>query len=252
MITQRGPGGVLKITLGSFICLSLLSSCSSGSKSDSERNPAALDNQSEPSLDPALESAYGKDEESDFKGVVEVVRKAVEDNAKLRAQQAGDPSISKSEISIQNDLPKKDYATRDVHRKTNGCYSAQLQFTNSIQDDLNLNISNFIRQRSSEGKPEGTNRLPEAISEVGQLGVFAPNKKYDSIVRFSNGHPQYRHDRDTDARGMAVKILPEQTLRGKVSDMSAELLNKATVLDIVTINFPTFFVNDPMKYMKVN
>jgi hypothetical protein len=53
---------------------------------------------------------------------------------------------------------------------------------------------------------------------------------------------------------MAVKFLESGTLSNDVelTDVSAPDLNEKGLLDILTINFPVFFVDDPLVYAKVN
>jgi hypothetical protein len=144
----------------------------------------------------------------------------------------------KSLERILGDLPqRKTFATRDVHRKTHGCLAG----TFKVRADL---------------KKDGLDK-----------GLFQPGKTYDAVIRYSNGNPKGLPDIEPDARGMAVKLLPEGTLphddnteaivkqwlgdhRGQEIDPVE--INRAGLLDIVTINFPTFFMNSPPKYAEVN
>ena len=139
---------------------------------------------------------------------------------------------------IFNNLPqRKNFsATRDVHRKSHGCYAARVTINNDIPQSL-------------------------------QKGLFQPGKTYDAIVRFSNGNPKNVHDFTPDARGMAVKFLPWGTLPesenqapsskkyfidGLGNSINPVAINQATLLDMLAINFPVFFVNDPKKYVDIN
>ena len=128
--------------------------------------------------------------------------------------------------TVFGDLPERSnrqFATRDVHRKTHGCFKARI----TINSDLD---------------------------PAYQKGLFMPGKEYDAVVRFSNGNPRNNSDYAPDARGMAVKFLPPGTLPAgaDLASLSAMDLNTRGLLDILTINFPVFFVNDPLVYAKVN
>jgi hypothetical protein len=138
---------------------------------------------------------------------------------------------------ILGDLPQREtYATRDVHRKTHGCLAA----TFKVRDDLEADLAK---------------------------GLFRPGARYDAVIRFSNGNPKGLPDLEPDARGMAVKLLPEGTLphdnnpeavvKQWVSDYKEQQIdpveiNRQGQLDIVTINFPVFFMNEPPRYAEVN
>jgi len=105
----------------------------------------------------------------------------------------------------------------------------------------------------AEYKKDPNSAALSSIQNEEELGVLASGSSYDAVVRFSNGHPGNRPDKLPDARGFEVKILPKETLeKAPIKEMNAEELNFATKLDILSINFPTFFVNDPIKYTKLN
>src|SRR5262249_54245216 len=98
-------------------------------------------------------------------------------------------------------------------------------------------------------------------------GLFQPGASYDAVIRFSNGNPKAQKDSAPDARGMAVKLLPAETLPHD-DDASAAVkqwlgghrsqeidpveINRKGLLDILTINFPVFFINSPSVYTDVN
>lgn len=150
---------------------------------------------------------------------------------------------------ILSDLPNKGkYATRDVHRKTHGCYKAEIKFDDNVKEKLNDEILSIIQDRKGE-EIEGKNHIPEVIESDADLGVFHNGAKYNAIVRLSNGHPGNRADKLPDARGFAVKMLPAFL---DINKVSAEDVNKNTLLDILNINFPTFFVNSASKYLVIN
>jgi hypothetical protein len=98
-------------------------------------------------------------------------------------------------------------------------------------------------------------------------GLFQPGTTYDAIIRYSSGNPKAQTDFKPDARGMAVKLLPEGTLPhdddpkaivkkwlGGHQDRQIEPvdINRIGLLDILTINFPVFFINSPPVYAQVN
>lgn len=66
-------------------------------------------------------------------------------------------------------------------------------------------------QRGLHAKP---NLIARAELEVlaglpphARAGLFAEPKKYDAVVRFSNGDPKAQSDKKPDVRGMAVKVI---------------------------------------------
>ncbi len=138
---------------------------------------------------------------------------------------------------IFRDLPDREaYATRDVHRKTNGCLAGTFTVRANLEKDL-------------------------------AKGLFQPGATYDAVIRFSNGNPKAQPDFAPDARGMAVKLLPEDTLPhddnpnaivkkwlGGHQNLQIDPaeINRKTLLDFITINFPVFFINSPPVYAEIN
>jgi hypothetical protein len=138
---------------------------------------------------------------------------------------------------IFKDLPvRATYGTRDVHRKTHGGLAATFRVRDDLDDDL-------------------------------ATGLFQPGATYDAAIRFSSGNPKAQADYAPDARGMAVKLLPARTLpydddpkaivkqwlgghRGQEIDPLE--INRKGLLDIVTINFPVFFLNSPAVYTRLS
>jgi hypothetical protein len=138
---------------------------------------------------------------------------------------------------IFKDFPARaTYAARDVHRKTHGGLAATFRVRDDLEDDL-------------------------------AIGLFQPGATYDAAIRFSNGNPKAQADYAPDARGMAVKLLPARTLpydddpkavvkqwlgghRGQEIDPLE--INRKGLLDIVTINFPVFFLNSPAIYTRLS
>lgn len=181
--------------------------------------------------------------------VAKVIRDAVAKQKKVRTENL--KSQTEEAQTIFKDLPRKDYATRDVHRKTHGCFKGQLFVYGNVKEVINGEIGQY--QNSKVNDLPADSKL-EMIQDPKDLGVFMPNATYDTVLRLSNGNPGNNPDRQPDARGFAVKILPKGTLvdNKPIRDMDASKLNAITELDILTINFPTFFVNDPIKYAKLN
>jgi hypothetical protein len=221
------------------------------------------DNSLNDSFDGALETKQYEDEESSFSLVANTIIDFVLGQYATRKDKLhlDNPNPDEEHKLIYGDLPKNHYATRDVHRKTNGCFKAKLNISKSLLNDINVSIGTIISDRSKETDIERKLRgkLPEMISaESGtdELGVFQPGSTYDAIVRYSNGHPKNNHDRIPDARGFAVKILQPNTISsGSLAEQSSEQFNKDTLLDILSINFPTFFVNERQsakKYLAIN
>jgi hypothetical protein len=200
-------------------------------------------------IDPQFERTVGEKWEKDAIECVQgVIRNSVEELGERRRQwreEFEDLKRRSSNISwlkrlrlkrlarIFRDLPSRPgLATRDVHRKTHGCLAGELRIAPNLAADL-------------------------------AIGVFEAGKKYDAVIRFSNGDPQAQNDAVPDARGMAVKLLDQGTLplgeghpqliEDKTGEpIDAEDINRKGILDIVTINYPVFFTVNPDAYAKVN
>src|SRR5262249_58995456 len=117
----------------------------------------------------------------------------------------------------------------------------------------------------TQGAPAGDLKINKTLPADLAVGVFEPGKTYDAVIRFSNGDPQTQNDALPDARGMAVKLLPSGTLpfgEGAVAKqlidnqsgkpIDPDEINRNSILDIVTINYPVFFTINPDAYAKVN
>lgn len=241
---------LLRISLVSFVLL--------GTIAWTSFKYLGLDDDGADSLDLTLETRW-PDEEIGFKEVATLTRNFVIRQFNLRATPSNikkyDAEVKAKKLKeyarVYQDLPgKKPYGTRDVHRKTHGCFSGTVKVENQLFENLNSRISQIRAERATEKVSHGP--LPELYSDPAMLGVFKPGAEYRSLVRYSNGHPLNRDDRTPDARGMAVKIL-----RPNSNAISTDALqtNADTYLDILSINFPTFFVNEKdtaRKYLKIN
>lgn len=113
---------------------------------------------------------------------------------------------------VQAGFDKNGRAFRDAHRKAHGC--VQARFT--VLDGL-----------------------PSTVAQ----GLFAQPKRYDAVLRFSNGSGAEADDRRGDGRGMAIKVLGVPG--PKLLDDEAN----ATTQDFVMINHPVFFVRNAADYV---
>lgn len=238
---------------------------------DLSRAPSATDNNGTTYLDPSLE-VLQPDEEIKMQAVAKVVAEFNKTQQSIRTQMISQSNKKEKEQQIIDDLPpnqnnpKQGYATRDVHRKTHGCYVGQLELNSEDQLLTNLNeqIVNIEKDRQNSNYKEHDlfeknnqyfkfGAVPKILKDLSELGVFGGDQTKDVVVRFSNGAPSNSEDKEPDARGMALKILPKGFINKPVADFNnAQEINDKTLLDILTINFPTFMVNDPVKYFKLN
>ena len=107
---------------------------------------------------------------------------------------------------------------RDAHPKHHGCVQAQLEI-----DNKNLKSKH-------------------------QVGLFSKNKKYKSMVRFSNGDPNHlKADTERDVRGMAVKVF-DVPYEHYLTTSGVEAHN--AIHDFVFMNSKEFFIKDPSHYGK--
>ncbi|MBH48751.1 MAG: hypothetical protein CME71_11335 [Halobacteriovorax sp.] len=107
---------------------------------------------------------------------------------------------------------------RDAHPKHHGCVASELEIFNK--------------------------NLPEQL----RVGLFKENHKYQGIVRFSNGDPNFRKaDSEKDVRGMAVKLfgVPYQNY---LQDIGVE--DGPNRHDFVFMNADSFFIPNPKAYEK--
>lgn len=238
-------GGIVKKIL--FLILFLMAACAHNSIQN--RHPSSNSEAFKEGLDTQFEKPWKGNTESEnqtLQNLGNVIGNYVAEQAKAhqawreelaQLERQDDNKLSNSQKKrkaslkiVLNDLPNsKGLATRDVHRRPQACLAATLKI------DSNLASEN-------------------------QKGLFLPGAEYDAVVRFSNGNPRNLPDIAPDARGMAVKLLPQGILSKDSENyfktiptkISATELNEKGLLDILAINFPVFFVNDPEKYVKVN
>lgn len=105
------------------------------------------------------------------------------------------------------------HARRDAHPKAHGCVRAELQVLDT---------------------------LPPALAQ----GIFVPGQRYSAWMRLSNGASDPdRSDAKPDARGLALKVMgvPGRKLLADEADAGTQ--------DIIFINHPVFFANDPNRYV---
>lgn len=116
---------------------------------------------------------------------------------------------------LEQHYPPGTEVRRDAHPKAHGCVRAVFRVEDALQPEL-------------------------------AHGVFVPGRSYDAWVRFSNGNPlPDRADAKGDARGMALKLL------GVPGDKLLERERDADTQDFVLINHPVFFVDDPLRYLRL-
>jgi len=96
-------------------------------------------------------------------------------------------------------------ARRDAHPKAHGCVRATFE----VLADLPANL---------------------------QQGIFSQPRRYEAIIRFSNGGEKPQADSVGDARGMAIKLLGVEDSRSKTQDF-------------LLINSPILFVRNAIDYV---
>jgi len=100
---------------------------------------------------------------------------------------------------------------RDAHAKSHGCVKGTFEVRSDVPDDL-------------------------------KVGVFARPDTFKTWVRYSNGNSEVRYDWKRDARGMAIKLIGVDGRK-----LVSEFPEQGTQ-DFVMINFPVFFVDNPVHY----
>ncbi len=107
---------------------------------------------------------------------------------------------------------------RDAHPKHHGCVTSDLTIDNS--------------------------KLPESL----RVGLFSENRSYKSIIRFSNGDPDFRkNDIESDVRGMALKII-NPTYQNYLQEIGFD--GNENIHDLVMMNADSFFIANPKAYEK--
>jgi hypothetical protein len=89
--------------------------------------------------------------------------------------------------------------------------------------------------------------LPNLPDELAQ-GLFAHERTYEVVVRFSNAAPQPQPDYVPDGRGLAIKVLDVEGPR-----LESEA-NAASTQDFILVNHPVFFaanVKDFLRFERV-
>jgi hypothetical protein len=111
-----------------------------------------------------------------------------------------------------------------------------------------LNERGKPTQRAQHPKPHG---CAKAVFEIRadvppelRQGVFAAPRRFDALIRFSNG--LQTDDREADAHGMAIKLLdvPGRKLLPGNED--------STTMDFVLVDHPVFFSTDLDEYATFN
>jgi len=81
-------------------------------------------------------------------------------------------------------------------------------------------------------------RVCEDIPIEFRQGVFAQPNTFPTLIRFSNGFKSIRHDKEKDARGMAIKLL------GVKGRKVLEDESDATTQDFLLLNSNVFFIRN--------
>ena len=103
-------------------------------------------------------------------------------------------------------------ARRDAHPKAHGCVTAEFE----VHADL-----------------------PKSL----QHGVFQPNKRYEALIRYSNGSPNASgKDITGDTRGMAVKLF------GVPGEKLFPIPEQPDIQDFIMMSSPYFFINEAEGY----
>lgn len=103
---------------------------------------------------------------------------------------------------------------RDVHSKAHGCVRAEVSV------------------------------LPDLRPEL-RHGVFeTPGRTYQAWIRYSSGNTNMQHDKERDARGMAIKVMgvTGPSVLGSEGDTGTQ--------DFIMINSPVFFIRNIAEYAR--
>lgn len=114
---------------------------------------------------------------------------------------------------VRRDAQAAGHAYRDAHRKHHGCVRASFQVADG---------------------------LPAALRQ----GVLREPRRYDALIRFSNGSGQVVDDHEGDGRGMAVKLLGVSGERNL-----DEPDDETNTQDFIMVNHPVFFVRNAEQYV---
>lgn len=103
---------------------------------------ASLDNNGDiedRSFDKNLETYYRGSAEAELDAInaaTGLVKKFIESQKQVRKEMMSSPGEENTPDAqrVFKDLPTPAYATRDVHRKANGCFKAKLNFTNDLTE----------------------------------------------------------------------------------------------------------------------
>ncbi len=115
---------------------------------------------------------------------------------------------------LEKNQPKYKNIPRDAHAKSHGCLKASFEVDNQ-----------FIKAQHRKG-------------------VFALNRKYDALIRYSNNdHLPFRKDKGLDLRGMAIKIF------GVPGEKIGANIEHEEVQDFLMYGSKTFFIKNNADYI---
>ena len=120
---------------------------------------------------------------------------------------------------------------RAVHFKNLGCFLAEVEVT----------------------PPDGVGRNVKGDEVSLKQGVFKEARRYQAVVRYSNGSGRFVSDRELSSNGMAVKLLSAERGYdfGDHSSDNADRINAETVLNMANINADSTFMFNPPQYRRI-
>lgn len=121
------------------------------------------------------------------------------------------PSESPPKSSQQNGDAE---SIGDIHVKSHGCATAEFRVLPNLPEDL-------------------------------AQGLFAQDRTYEAVVRFSNSSPFPQSDVIPDGRGMAIKVFEVEGNRLESED------NGAPTQDFILVNHPVFFAPNVKELLRV-
>ncbi len=126
-------------------------------------------------------------------------------------------------------------------------------------EDIQAIIDAIIKRLSREYKPgetlrqfhakmhgcvKATFRVIDELPSNFQYGFLVPGKKYEAIIRFSNGNSKVLDDRKRDLRGMAIKLL------NVPGEMIIEDVQQPHSQDLLLVSYPTLMSPDVKGFRK--
>jgi catalase len=114
---------------------------------------------------------------------------------------------------LKHSLEQSGERRSDVHVKSHGCATGEFRILPNLPDEL-------------------------------AQGLFAQERTFSAVVRFSNSAPQPQPDYVPDGRGMVIKVLE---VEGPLADSDE---NGAPTQDFVMVNHPVFFAANVKDFLR--